>query len=312
MAEEVKAVADAGKPADKAAEQAPGTHRLKINGADRVVSHEDVIAAAQKNLAGQNLLDQLAKDKEAWINEQRQTLNDARFGVVFRKAVVERDPEALKEVMVGLGGTPENAAKVVAGWEQAVAGKPEPKPNEGATVDAVLGQVVQALTAADARYREMAAEIKALKGTTNLLDSESQATAMTKLDAQIEKEIQSDEFHGHFAGKSKRYLDRVRKEAVAALERRLRAGEKPTAKSPKEALEEARATVEDIADGILTDDAPPISGLGTPPGRSRLDAHRPKKAPDPIAARDPAKYAENLGERLAAWLPEITKAAHGE
>lgn len=286
--------------------------RVVVEGTDLVKSREDIIEAAQKHFAGEKLLDKFSQEKQKWTEEQRETLNDAKFGKVFRKAVTEKDPAALREVLIGLGVGVEEATQQVSSWEKRVAGKqptqtqPQAQPQQGKTsVEGLLGQMADALIAVGKGQEALKGRLDSMEGGFKTLDTRDMARAEQEMMNDVETAIRNDDFHGDFAEKSPRYLGRLKKDTAAILARRLQSGERDISKAVKESLEEARAALEDYSDAFTTDSIP-LSGL--PSGGSALDAYRPKKAPDPVSMTDP-KYGDNLMERIEAWIPELQKSA---
>lgn len=289
-----------------------GDHeRLTVDGADLVKSREDILALAQKQLAGQNLMDKFSQEKQAWIEEQRTLMNDARFGSVFRKAVSEKDPAAMQEVLVGLGVDEGEAKQQVSSWEKRMAGKQpqqaQTQPAQAAQVEQLLGQMAEAVIAVGKQNEQLKGRLEHLEGGVKVLDTRDMGRAEQEMMEAVETAIKADDFHGDFAGKSPKYLGRLKKDASAILARRLQTGERDINKALTESLEEARAALEDYADAFSGGDIPSLSGL--PSKGSLFDAHRPKKAPDPVSMTDP-KYGENIMERIEAWMPELQKDAN--
>jgi len=291
--------------------------RLTVNGTDLVKSREDIIELAQKQLAGQNLMDKFAQEKQKWTEEQRAVLNDAQFGRVFRKAVTDKDPAAMQEVLVGLGVGEDEAKQQVSSWEKRMAGK-QPQTQQAQAqaqqaqaqaqpqVEQLLSQMAEAVIAVGKQNEQLKGRLEQLEGGVKTLDQRDMGRAEQEMMQAVESAIRADDFHGDFAGKSAKYLNRLKKDASAILARRLQTGEKDIDKALKESLEEARAALEDYADAFAQDDIPSLSGL--PSKGSLFDAHRPKKAPDPVSMTDP-KYGENIMERIEAWMPELQREA---
>jgi len=295
-----------------------GDHeRVTVNGAEMVKSRDEIIELAQKQLAGESLMDKFAQEKQKWTEEQRAVLNDAQFGRVFRKAVSEKDPAAMQEVLVGLGVGADDAKQQVSSWERRMAGK-QPAQQQQAQqaqqgqqgqqpqVDQLLGQMADAVIAVGKQNEQLKERLEQLEGGFSTLDKRDMGRAEQELMQEVESAIRTDDFHGDFAGKSVKYLNRLKKDTASILARRLQGGEKDIQKALKESLEEARAALEDYSDAFTGDDIPSLSGL--PSKGSSLDAYRPRKAPDPVSMTDPA-YGENLMERIEAWLPELQRDA---
>ena len=297
-----------GQPAGGALSE---TERVKVNGAEMVKSKAEILEAAQKYMAGEKLMDQFAQEKQQWTEEQRQTLNDAQFGRVFRKAVTDKDPAAMREVLVGLGVAENEASQQVSSWERRMAGK-QPAQQAQAQgqpqVEQLLSQMAEAVIAVGKQNEELKGRLEQLEGGVKTLDTRDMARAEQEMMAEVENAIKADEFHGDFAGKSPRYLNRLKRDAASIMARRLQSGEKDIQKALRDSLDEARAALEDYSDAFAGRDIPSLSGL--PSKGSALDAYRPKKAPDPVSMLDP-KYGENLMERIEAWMPDIQKEADG-
>jgi len=305
---------DQGDQADKSNKLAE-SERITVNGTDLVKSREEILEAAQKHLAGESLMDKFAQEKKQWNDDQRTVLNDAQFGKVFRKAVTDKDPTAMREVLVGLGVGEDDATQQVSAWEKRVAGK-QPQQTQAQTqqgqgqpqpqVEQLLGQMADAVIAVGKQNEQLKTRLEQLEGTTSTLDRRDLGRWEQEMLQDVENAIRKDDFHGDFAQKSPSYLNRLKKDTAVILGRRLQAGEKDTDKAIKESLEEARAALEDYSDAFTKDDIPSLSGL--PSKGSRLDAYRPRKAPDPVSMTDP-KYGENVMERIEAWMPELQREA---
>jgi len=301
----------AAKAAEGGAKPAVGdTERMTVNGADMVKGRDEIIAAAQKQFAGENLLQKHAAERKQWLEDQAALVSDAKFGQSFKKAVTEHDPKALREVLLGFGkfsdAEVDQSVNAWLGGRGNVAAERQGAQGGEADGQQVVGKIVEALQVLDKRNKDLTEQLAALKKDTSVLDRRELIREDAEFDVELEGAIKADEFHGEFAG-SKPYLSRIRKVAKGILLRRVQNGQgPPDAAAAKEALQEARALVEDVYDGVRDDDG--IRGFALPSSRGARDLHQSRKAPERVSVTDPG-YVDNLAQRLEAWAKDSARAA---
>ena len=304
MAEEIKDGTGAGQAAGAAKGEAKGaigdTERVTVNGVERVVDKASILAAAQKQMAGESLMDKFSQEKQAWLEEQRQTLEDAKFARAAKKALIEKDKGAMKEMLVGLGQGADDAEKMAATWGGKMEGEAR-KATGGQTVDGVLKQLADAVIGMGQQNAELVERLKAVEGKTGLLTTRDYNRAGEELMARVESSVLADDVQGSLAKASPEAMAQLKADISRSLSDKLRGGATDVDRALKESLQENLARVSNYGAGfagVAGPDEFPISGLPSRGAWRGVESLKPRKEPEYVAPHKPGfgKYIEQLIE----------------
>ena len=295
-----------GKPAGGTIGDA---EKVKVNGVERVVGRDEILEGYSKYAAGQNKLDDFSREKQAWLEGNRETLNAAKLGHAFRKGLVEKDPAALKEALVSLGESADGADQAVKAWEAKMAGDTRKAAagggaQGGPNVESVLRQMADAIINIGKQNQEYAKRIELIEGTTKGLRALDLERAEAELVDSVAAAIAADPVQSRLSAESPDFLRQAKADAVRALRDRLNGGfvkaREDLPKAIKESLQEARAAQDNYFDGFeKAGGGVPIGGLPSRGAAKGLERYAPKKAPEPVSMTDPG-YGQYLLDSLAA------------
>jgi len=280
-----------GKPAAEPAK--PALRRLNVNGRPMDLTQEQVDAAANKYLAGEDKLREAHEYEQATLRRTAHRDKFAEIGELLTKAVRENDFVAARGAMIGLG-YPEQI--VDAQLAQMRTGASH-QPNRGG--GAVAGQEVEQLRS---ELGQLVQVVKALgdkaqgfESNIDRLDAAHIGNVEKDIIGIVRSSVRAHDKLGAYVRKTGPRADRIHDMVWAAVRRRAQEDPKLGLESLKEqAIAEVLAACKDL-DIPTGPPIPPIPGIGPAPSL----ASYPSEAPKPVSINDQG-HAKNVLDRMRA------------